>query len=424
MSDPFNAGALIDTANGRIDRRIFADKAIYRRELETIFRKCWLFVAHESQIPEPGDFISTYMGEDGVLVVRQRDGAIRVLVNSCPHRGNRVCHAELGRARNFVCNYHGWSFGLDGRLVGLHEKHAFDATPDFQETRHGLVAAPRVASYKGLVFATFAAEGPSLDEYLGDFRWYLDILLDNDEGGTEFLPGAFKNVIRCNWKTPAENFVGDALHAGWTHHSGAMAMLGAGVAPAAGAESYQINVYGHGWQCNLDFPVGNAAALGDKTVLRHLRQREEVIRTRLGAVRAKMLAAVSSGTVFPNFSFLPGESTFRVWHPRGPLETELHSWVLVNRNEPPAVKEAYRKGVMMTFSPSGVFEMDDGENWEFSSRSAGGVATRHQPLYYGLGSHSRADHPELKGNVFAGQMNDANQRAFYETWAAYLDGSP
>src|SRR5262249_54861865 len=162
---------------------------------------------------------------------------------------------------------------------------------------------------------------------------------DNDEGGTEFLPGTFKNVFHCNWKVPVENFVGDALHAGWTHESGAVAMLGKGVAPSDGAESYQINVNGHGWQCNLDYPVGNAATFGDKSLLRYFRQREESVRQRLGAVRAKLVAAVSSGGVFPNFSFLPGQATLRVWHPRGPHETELHSWVLVNRNYPPEIKE-------------------------------------------------------------------------------------
>src|SRR5262249_12163814 len=162
----------------------------------------------------------------------------------------------------------------DGRLSGVHEKAVFDATPQFNMSNYRLSPAARVASYKGLVFATFAEDGPTLDQYLGDFRWYLDVLLDNDEGGTELLPGTFKNVFRCNWKVPAENFVGDALHAGWTHESGAVAMLGKGVPSGNGTESYQMNVNGHGWQCNLAYPVGNAATFGDKSLLRYLRERE------------------------------------------------------------------------------------------------------------------------------------------------------
>lgn len=98
---------LLDLENGWIDRRIFFDRDIYEAELERIFARCWLFVAHESQIAAPGDFLTTYMGEDAVIVARGRDRSINVFLNSCTHRGNRVCFAEAGRARSFVCNYHG-----------------------------------------------------------------------------------------------------------------------------------------------------------------------------------------------------------------------------------------------------------------------------------------------------------------------------
>jgi ethylbenzene dioxygenase alpha subunit len=95
--------------------------------------------------------------------------------------------------------------------------------------------------------------------------------------------------------------------------------------------------------------------------------------------------------------------------------------VLVNRALSDELKEAYRKGVMMTFSPSGVFEMDDGENWEYSTRSNAGVVTRRQRLHYGLGLDSGIEHPELKGNVFRSQLNDANARAFYARWTQLLE---
>jgi len=414
------AAALYDDKNCSVDRRMFWDEEIYQEELDRIFHRCWLFVAHESQIQEPGQFVSTYMGEDNVLVVRQSDRSIRVLVNSCTHRGNRICHAELGTARNFVCNYHGWSFGLDGRLLGMHESEAFENTPNFEFKDFGLSTAARVSTYKGLVFATFDPSAPSLEEYLGDYTWYLDILLDNDDGGTEFLPGTIKSVFRCNWKLPSENSTGDALHAGWTHDSGVRAMLGTGVAPGFGTDSYQININGHGWQCNFDYPLGNAASFGDKRILSYLKERRDVVRRRLGALRVNMLAAVSSAGIFPNFSFLPGQSTFRVWHPRGVDEVEMHSWVLVNKNAPPEVKDAYRKGVMMTFSPSGVFEMDDGENFEFSTRTVRGAEGRRRPIYYGLSRGSKIKHNELPGNVYRGQINDANQRAYFRRWADFM----
>jgi len=415
-------GRLVNSEEGWVDRAIYWDPDIYALELERIFARCWLFLAHESQIEKPGDFLTTWMGQDRVLVTRKRDGSIGAFLNSCPHRGNVVCHADAGNARGFVCNYHGWSFGLDGSLVGMHEAESFERTPGFDRSLLGLTPVTKVATYKGLVFGTFDASAPSLEDYFGDFTYYLDVLLDNDEGGTEFLPGCIRSVLHCNWKIAAENFAGDALHAGWTHDSGAQAMLGRGVGKVTTEDSYQANVNGHCWEFNLDL-LGNAASLGDRSILRYLREREPAMAERLGPTRSRMVGSMSSVTVFPNFSFLPGQNTFRVWQPRGPQEIELQTWVLVNRNAPQEIKDAYRKGVMMTFAPAGVFEMDDGENWEYATRANDGVVTRRQRLYYGLGLGSATTHPELPGNLYQGQVNDANQRAFLSRWAQLMSAS-
>lgn len=411
---------LVDAAAGTVDRRVFWDSDVYELEQERIFARCWLFLAHESQIPEAGDYVTTFMGEDEVLVVRQRDGSIAGLLNTCPHRGNRVCHADAGHARGFVCNYHGWAFGLDGELKGMHESVAYEREPGFRLDDHGLARVAQVDTHKGLIFGTLDAHAPSLLDYLGEFAWYLDVLLDNDEGGTELLDGSIRSVLQCNWKLAAENFAGDALHAGWTHDSGAKAMLDGPVAALAEAESYHVNVNGHCWEFNLD-GIGNAATLGSPEILAYLRSREPVVRERLGDLRSKMVGSISSVTVFPNLSFLPGQQTFRTWQPRGPHRTELHTWVIVNRSMPEELKDEYRRGAMLTFSPTGVFEIDDGENWEHATLANRGWFTRRQPLHYGLGMETAIDHPELPGNVFRGQVNDANQRAFYERWARLMD---
>ncbi|MBV1903835.1 MAG: Rieske 2Fe-2S domain-containing protein [Marinosulfonomonas sp.] len=406
---------LVDHENGVIDRRIFWDEEIYKLELERIFARCWLMVGHDSQIPEPGDFVTSYMGEDAVIVSRGRDGKPNVFLNSCPHRGNRVCFAEAGKTRRFVCNYHGWAFGSDGRLMGMPAEELYEETcPNFSAADIGLHPA-RVTSYKGLLFATFDEEAPSLDDYLGEFRWYLDILLDNDADGTEFLDGNIRSHISCNWKFPAENFVGDSYHAAWTHNSGAMAMLGVPVGQPNQDRAYHASVNGSGWQFGLDM-IGNAMTLGEQDIVDYLRSREEIVAERLGKIRSRMIGAVGSCTTFPNFSFLAGHNTFRTWVPKGPHKTELNTWVLVNKNMPFELKEKYRKGVMRTFSPSGTLEMDDGENWEHSTTVNAGTVTRRQKLHYGLGLNSRIEHDELKGEIHKRKYNDANQRAFYRRW--------
>lgn len=407
---------LMDLRAGRMARDIFWDETIYAQEIEKIFARCWLFVAHESQIPKGGDYVSTYMGEDNVLIVRQKDGSVRGFLNTCPHRGNKLCFADLGNARQFVCNYHGWAFGIDGALKGMHASEAYEASA-MDKSQHGLHPVARIDSYRGLIFATLDPEAPSLAEYLGDFRYYLDAVFDMDGQGTEFIGGCVKSVIQCNWKFASENFVGDILHAGWTHDSGAKAMVGGAVAEVHKfpEQSYQVNFNGHGWEFNQDI-VGNAATLGEKDILKYLYTLQPAVAERLGEVRSRMIGAISSCTLFPNTSFLPGQNTFRTWHPRGPGQIELHTWTFVNKSAPQHIKDMWRKGTMMTFSPSGVFEMDDGENWEYSTRTNAGFVTRQQDLYLGLGRESRITDTELPGNVFRGQINEANQRAFYQRW--------
>ena len=119
---------LVDAENGLVSRRIFIEPEIYQQELEQIFARCWLYLCHDSQIPLPGDFYTTYMGEDPVLVVRGTDGRIRAFLNVCRHRGNRLCRAEDGNAASFSCAYHGWTYGNDGRLIGV---------PSLKEAYHG-----------------------------------------------------------------------------------------------------------------------------------------------------------------------------------------------------------------------------------------------------------------------------------------------
>jgi 3-phenylpropionate/trans-cinnamate dioxygenase alpha subunit len=110
--------SMVDVSKGLVDRRTFHDADIYQLELERIFARAWLFMCHDSQIPNPGDFFMTTMGEDRVIVVRDNDGSPQVVVNSCRHRGNAVCRAEEGHATSFMCTYHGWTYDLKEQPSG------------------------------------------------------------------------------------------------------------------------------------------------------------------------------------------------------------------------------------------------------------------------------------------------------------------
>src|SRR5438445_11289590 len=158
--------AMVDGEKATVDRNIFSDEQIYQAELEHIFSRAWLFLAHESQIPNPGDFFLNYIGEDRVIVVRDKEAGVQVLLNTCRHRGNAVCRAEEGHATSFMCTYHGWTYDLKGALVGV---------PGFKDYYHedldreqwGLITAAKVESYHGFIFATLDPDAVSLAEYLG-----------------------------------------------------------------------------------------------------------------------------------------------------------------------------------------------------------------------------------------------------------------
>jgi len=149
-NSPAYRPGLVDLKAGTISREIFVSEAIYREELERVFARAWLFVGHESQIPEPGDYVVSGMGEESVILCRDRRGEIHVFLNSCRHRGMKVCRYDEGTTTVFTCPYHGWSYGTDGKLVGVpFFREAYHSTLD--RSQWGLVEVAQLCRYKGTV---------------------------------------------------------------------------------------------------------------------------------------------------------------------------------------------------------------------------------------------------------------------------------
>jgi nitrite reductase/ring-hydroxylating ferredoxin subunit len=433
----YRAG-LVDVTTGQISREIFVNEEIYAEEQERIFARAWLFIGHESQIPNPGDYAAARMGEEAVILCRDRAGEVHVFLNSCRHRGMKVCRYDEGNTAVFTCPYHGWSYGTDGRLVGVpFFREAYHSTLD--RSQWGLVEVAQLAIYKGSVWATWDSAAPAFLEYLGDATRFLDLQLDGwdgREGQAEVLGGVQKWLIPCNWKFPAENFSGDTYH-NISHRSVDLA----GIGPSGSgrrdmgernvSRKLHVCIPDRGHQSILyvlpkdELPppaYQHSPIVGD-----YFRHCEEEKRKRRGE-GARLVGA--PGEVFPNTALLSRQPrTMAVWHPRGPNQTECWRWFYVDRDAPKEVKEFLRDYYIRYSGPAGMTEQDDMENWNYAHAASRGTIARRYPYNYDQGNGTAVRDYEYQGLRVPGDVIDITEvqsseqpmRNLYRRWAEFME---
>src|SRR5215470_17613208 len=170
------AAIVSQVRRGMIPAHIYADPAIFALERDRLFARSWVFLAHESEIPAPGDYVVRRVLADSFIVARDEGGEVQVMFNMCLHRGMQVCRAEMGNASHFRCPYHAWTYRNDGRLVGLpFHAEAYGGEDGFARQGQALLPAPSMDSYNGLIFISLRDDPPPLRDWLGDFAFYLDL---------------------------------------------------------------------------------------------------------------------------------------------------------------------------------------------------------------------------------------------------------
>ena len=387
MQDAASDG-LVDIENGLVSREAFTSDAVYRDELDRIFDRSWIFLAHESEIPEPGDYVTRQLGSAPVIVIRTEDDGVRALLNSCRHRGVRICRSDSGRAGKLVCPYHGWAYEADGRLISTGFDDHFPDGTDFSQ--FNLVGAPRLERKYGLIFGCWDPDVVSLDDYLGDVSWYLEAFLGRTPLGMEVLGPPHRWRVDANWKIGALNFIGDSQHV-VTTHAGPISLDNARSVEEgftnAGQDSFQVVTdQGHG--CIMTYL---APGMPEANYQTHNAELKEHYEQTLSAGQIKMLRhlRVCVGNVFPNFSFIEsqvvrGQKTviIRVWQPTGGTSMEVLSWIVAERESSDSYKDNVLKNGFHNFGAAGVFEQDDMELWISATRASNNPIAARYPYNF------------------------------------------
>ncbi len=428
----------VSLERGEIDRRIFSDPEIFEMEMELIFGRAWLFLCHESQLRKAGDFFEAPMGRDNVLVVRQKEGGLKGLLNTCAHRGNAVCRAEEGNTKNFMCTYHGWTYDLAGNLIGVPGLDRLYHN-ELDRSAHGLPEVAQLDSYRGFVFATMDRTAPPLPDYLGATgRLGIDLLAL--QGDMEVIPGIQKFVIDCNWKFAVDNLF-DWYHPMITH----MSAFATGLFPAPPSpdgDTSQLDVGGATTPDGtaLDLNRGGAGTAADSVVIlgeyghaiagpdsnapgpgqRNREWRDtESTKEILGPV-GQLVAGHPN--VFPT-SWITVSSQLSLRVPRTPNLTEFWYFSFVDKNASPEARQLQTFFANHVFGPAGMLEQEDGENWVQSTQQTFGYASRKVPqiLKMNLGRGTVIKEHGLAR--IEGKTTEHAQLWTYASWAQWLKGS-
>ena len=228
---------------GRVHRRVYTDADIFAAEMERIFRRAWVYIAHESQVSAHGDFVTAYIGDRAVIVSRHDDGEIYAFANRCTHRGMKVCTARQGSKKRFICPYHGWTFATDGSLIGIPHSKGYNGKIDPKDPELSLAPVVRIDHYRGFIFASDTADGPSLTEYLGPMTRAIDNTIDRaPEGKIEIAGGGFRQKYMGNWKLHMEN-ANDLMHASIVHASSVDSAQAVANELEVGAEDHALQMF-------------------------------------------------------------------------------------------------------------------------------------------------------------------------------------
>ncbi len=433
----------INPERGTVSRELYVNPDIFEQEMEQIFQRCWLFLGHESQLPNPGDFVISRMGAEEVILVRDRkDNQIRAFLNSCRHRGMKVVRYDQGNALIFTCPFHAWTYDTKGALVGAGFQHSPEAyAGELRKSEWGLAEVAQFKNFHGSLWATWDPKAPSFEEYLGPFAESLRHCLqssDGVDGGLDMFPPFQRHRLPTNWKVPGFTSVTDLTHTAMTHRSAAAAKLHQDRGALGGRDrqrnaapfpqsKYAIGDHnlGHGGMCTLYHNPGIPEyedewfESGVDDYFRQARDRKAQLYT--NRVMAPHGWGGGHFAIFP--SVMVDSWRLRWWNPHSVGVVERWTLSGVDKTAPKHVRDAVRHYSERFNGPVGFFESDDMENWNYVYPASQGARARKLDYYFANGLGRGEYNDRLPGVVFNGSYTEEAQRARFSRWLAFMEAA-
>lgn len=419
MSQPnkIELDSLIES--NRVHGSLYHDEAIFQEELKKIWFKTWVYVGHESEIPNKDDYVMKSIGPEPVIMTRDKKGQVNLLQNRCPHRGNQVCVHEKGNAKMFICPYHRWTFSNNGDLMGFAFPEGYKDNPGVNKSELGLGKIARVASYKGFVFGSMADEGPSLEEHLGGAAEMLDrVCLTSPEGEIEVTTGFLKHKTRSNWKFLVENET-DGYHPAFVHSS-IFGVADSGIgALYANDSTAVVRDYGNGHtevDLRPEFRKFDEPMRWFGTTAEKLPEYTEAMNQAYGNERAReiMIDGTPHAMIYPNL-FIAEIQLFSI-QPISVNETVQHVTALQFKGAP-KLNRRMRQQTMGSVGPAGFLLADDSEMYERTQR---GVQSRN-PEWLFLGRGEQRERRDKDGYRVSHATDETPSRGIWRHYRSLME---
>ncbi|HEY3246852.1 MAG TPA: Rieske 2Fe-2S domain-containing protein [bacterium] len=405
-----------DPGEFRVNGAVYTDPDVFGEEMQRIYERTWLYVGHESELPATGDYKTVLAGTQPLILSRHEDGKIYALYNRCRHRGAVVCRQERGHSNFFRCRYHNWVYANNGDLIGQAQSTGYP--DDFDRGEYGLVPVPRLTSYRGLVFASLADDGPSLDEHLAPVRKYIDWWFGRSPAGDiEVVLPPHRYEYPGNWKLQAENGY-DGYHGNYVHLSWQRVLQLSKESTVDEVQRYRQAGAARGLRNGhglLERPGSlNPAASWTARMMDRYPEYSGLMKQRYPEEEIVHISSRRNIFIFPNLYLF--DTHLRMIVPKAADRTEVQLHVYALKGVPDKINEGRIRAHERFYGPAGFGAPDDIE--VFTEVQTGVRARGNEWNLMNRGQHrERIEDGEWVGHT----TDEAPQRALYRHWRTMMD---